>query len=86
LWAPDRPIHEGDEEGYTPLLTGVTGVPLYAPWQSPLEISWDFGDGETASGVDLWWTRHQYAGPGDYEVILTITDTDFPGNSLQWWT
>lgn len=36
------------------------------------QFSWDFGDGNTGEGDDL---DHQYDGPGDYKVCLTVTDT-----------
>lgn len=35
--------------------------------------SWDFGDGNTASGPT---TSHSYAAAGDYTVALTVTDND----------
>jgi len=41
-----------------------------------LTFHWDFGDGDTAVGEDLWWSRHQYLVSGTYEVVLTITDED----------
>ncbi|MBK6544059.1 MAG: PKD domain-containing protein [Saprospiraceae bacterium] len=34
------------------------------------EVSWDFGDGETATGIDA---KHVYAKPGKYLVTTTIT-------------
>ncbi|EXJ13943.1 PKD domain-containing protein [Imhoffiella purpurea] len=40
---------------------------------------WDFGDGETAEGLQA---THVYREPGDYEVELTVTDdTDLPNAS-----
>ncbi len=33
-------------------------------------FAWDFGDGTTATGIT---TSHQYAAPGDYAVVLTVT-------------
>ncbi|GAA1831350.1 PKD domain-containing protein [Agromyces salentinus] len=35
--------------------------------------AWDFGDGQTGSGVTA---SHTYAGPGDFLVKLTVTDDD----------
>jgi PKD repeat protein len=34
---------------------------------------WDFGDGQTAAGAV---TSHTYVSPGDYQVVLTVTDDD----------
>jgi len=36
------------------------------------KYTWDFGDGNTAEGAV---TAHAYAAPGEYTVILTVTDT-----------
>ena len=38
-----------------------------------LEIEWDFGDGETASGGAA--QTHTYADPGTYRATVTVTDT-----------
>ncbi|PLX07981.1 MAG: hypothetical protein C0594_06265, partial [Marinilabiliales bacterium] len=37
-------------------------------------FTWDFGDGDTQSGVGLTSVTHSYADPGGYDVDLTITD------------
>lgn len=34
-------------------------------------LTWSFGDGTTAQG---WWNAHRYDEPGEYTVVLTITD------------
>jgi PKD repeat protein len=40
---------------------------------------WDFGDGTSASGMNV---RHQFAQSGRYPVTLTVTDnTDLPNNT-----
>ncbi|MCK4661192.1 MAG: PKD domain-containing protein [Phycisphaerae bacterium] len=44
------------------------------------EYLWDFGDGETASGVSAW---HTYDAPGWYLVSCTVTDDD--GVSITDW-
>ncbi len=59
--------------------TGLTGQPLsfstttpVSVW-APLEsITWDFGDGASASGVS---TTHTYTHPGVYHLTLTATST-----------
>ncbi|UCG70906.1 MAG: DUF11 domain-containing protein [Thermoplasmata archaeon] len=41
-------------------------------WDLPsLIYEWDFGDGETASGIEV---THTYYTPGQYEIILTVSD------------
>ena len=35
------------------------------------KYAWDFGDGETAEGVEV---SHTYAAGGEYTVVLTVTD------------
>ncbi|QLG49294.1 PKD domain-containing protein [Natrinema halophilum] len=37
------------------------------------ELSWDLGDGTTASG---WWNAHRYDSSGTYTVALTATDNE----------
>jgi len=56
-------------------LVELTATAVDAPGD-PLTYHWDFGDGQTAAGEDLWWTLHEYAGPGRYEVTLTVTDDE----------
>jgi hypothetical protein len=36
-----------------------------------VSYAWDFGDGNTATGVNV---SHTYASPGDYVVMLTVED------------
>lgn len=45
------------------------------------EYEWDFGDGETETGVELSTPEHAFDEPGEYEVTVTVTDTS--GNSAQ---
>ncbi|MFY9810910.1 MAG: PKD domain-containing protein [Aquabacterium sp.] len=53
-------------------------LPAYAPDQlTNPEYTWDFGDGHTAAGTQA---THTYAEPGEYKVVLKVTD-DF---SRQW--
>ena len=59
---------------------GLTGVPIafsgaasVDPDAGPsaLTYAWDFGDGATASGVDV---GHTFGAPGVYDVLLTVSD------------
>jgi PKD repeat protein len=57
--------------------TGVVGEPVTfdgsgsSPAESIISYEWDFGDGETGSGVVI---SHTYAATGTYTVILTVAD------------
>ena len=48
------------------------------PEGTAITATWDFGDGQTASGLD---TSHRYAKIGRYTVCLKVTDTDGVSNS-----
>ncbi len=41
-----------------------------------LTYLWDFGDGETDEGEDLWDVRHTYSESGDFTVTLLVRDED----------
>jgi heat shock protein HslJ len=43
--------------------------------------SWDLGDGAKATGATV---THAYANPGDYQVILTVTDANNLQDSTTW--
>ena len=65
--------------------SGVVGQPLAFSIPSPLSVwrplnavTWNFGDGTTASGLSV---AHVYAAPATYHVTVTATDaqhTDLP--------
>lgn len=41
-----------------------------------LTYRWDFGDGATESGVDLWRVQHRYTRPGRYTTVVRFDDGD----------
>ena len=43
------------------------------PGDDTLTYSWDFGDGNTASGQDV---THIYSDNGNYTITLTVSDDD----------
>lgn len=50
-------------------------------------VVWDFGDGTilsegTFSGSIIWPATHSYPQPGDYEVTLTVAQTDYQTDSM----
>lgn|GEM_PF-4287163 len=45
-------------------------------WRPVNSITWNFGDGSTASGLSV---GHAYAQPGTYTVTATATDTQYTG-------
>jgi PKD repeat protein len=47
------------------------GSPSYDPDGDPMTLSWDFGDGQTASETN---PAHRYNKPGFYAVKLTLND------------
>ena len=44
-----------------------------------LEISWDFRDGDTASGSLVY---HTFEDPGHYDVMVTVSDKDGEGETV----
>jgi PKD repeat protein len=61
-----------DDAPRTLELTGrVTDTP-----KDVLTWRWDFGDGTTETGQDLWRVRHTWQQDGTYPVTLTVTDAD----------
>ena len=50
-----------------------------APGSTITSYAWDFGDSSTGSGVT---PQHAYAGPGTYQVTLTVTNARGDTNSV----
>ncbi|HDQ05442.1 MAG TPA: PKD domain-containing protein, partial [Candidatus Bathyarchaeota archaeon] len=51
----------------------------YDPDGTIVSYTWDFGDGETATGASV---SHSYASSGEYTVTLTVTDNDGATDSV----
>ena len=58
-------VNEGEEVNYSAI--------AFDPGDDTLTYSWDFGDGNTASGKDI---THTFADNGSYTITLTVTDDD----------
>jgi PKD repeat protein len=50
---------------------------------SIVSYAWDFGDGEKATGTNLFNPLHYYASAGTYTVTLTVTDDDGAWNTVE---
>lgn len=61
---PDQTANEGDTVNFDASAS-------YDPNQDSLSYLWDFGDGNTATGLN---PTHTYADNGTYTVTLTVTD------------
>jgi PKD repeat protein len=59
------------EEGTAPLPVQVSAEETIDPDLDDLGITWDFGDGSTASGRTA---EHNYINPGLYTITLTVDD------------
>jgi len=58
---------------YTDEMITFNATESYDPDGTIVSYSWDFGDGNTATGVTV---SHGYADNGSYVVTLTVTDND----------
>jgi PKD domain len=95
VWNTGPPLEDMESMAYDngPTVTGLSlaerGVvgqtlpfsiqPPLSVWRSLNAVTWNFGDGSTASGLSV---SHAYAAPGTYIVTVTATDTQhtgFPG-------
>ncbi|MBI4916793.1 MAG: PKD domain-containing protein [Acidobacteria bacterium] len=51
----------------------ITYTASVAAGSPPITYGWDFGDGQTGTGQVV---THTFAGPGTYNVVLTVTNCD----------
>lgn len=59
--------------GAVPLLVDFSSAGTFDPEDDPLTLSWSFGDGD---GSLLANPQHTFVNPGQFEVILTVSDTE----------
>jgi PKD repeat protein len=64
---------ESAENVYVDETISFNAAESYDPDGAIVSYSWDFGDGNTATGISVF---HSYADDGLYRVTLTVTDND----------
>ncbi|HRH70815.1 MAG TPA: PKD domain-containing protein [Flavobacteriales bacterium] len=69
-----QPVFDPDTNGCAPLC-----IPFATDAVPDLTYTWDFGDGNTTTGVT---PLHCYPDPGSYSVTVTVTDTNGCTNAL----
>ena len=70
--APNALFSAGPSSGPAPLAVSFDATES-GPEGTIVEYDWDFGDGQTGTGVV---TNHWYTRPGTYTVTLIVTDVD----------
>jgi DNA/RNA endonuclease G (NUC1) len=70
---PPFALLNGPYTGNEGMAVSMSGAASYDPNGSIVSYAWDFGDGQTGSGVTA---SHSYAQEGLYTVTLTVTDND----------
>jgi chitodextrinase len=74
--ANDPPVAQADpyyQEVGVGEYAWFSGSNSYDPDGTIVSYEWDFGDGTTGSGMNIY---HAYTSPGIYYVVLTVTDDD----------
>ena len=69
--APEAVVDVSTTSGLAPLAIAAVGAGSSDPFGSIVSYEWDFGDGNSASGVAV---NHTYSAAGDYTLTLTVTD------------
>ena len=72
--APTAAFSANPLTGEAPLQVAFDASASSDPEEDPLTYSWDFGDGNSGSGVTI---SHTYANPGIYTATLTVGDGEF---------
>ena len=70
--APNAIASSDITSGDAPLAVSFDGSESSDPDGDPITLTWDFGDGSTASGATV---THTYLTPGTYAATLTVTDS-----------
>ncbi|WP_298313478.1 PKD domain-containing protein [uncultured Aquimarina sp.] len=70
---PTANISTNVTDGIAPLSVDFDASGSSDPDGDTLTYNWDFGNGESAIGVT---TSHTFSSPGNYEVILTVDDSN----------
>ena len=72
-FVPDRPVRDS-EHGYSPVALNADGNAITTKYQTPLTMTWDFGDGSSVVTGDQVTASHQYADDGEYTVTVIASD------------
>ncbi|MEZ5485072.1 MAG: PKD domain-containing protein [Lysobacteraceae bacterium] len=72
-FVPDRPVRDS-EHGYSPVALNAAGQAITSKYQTPLTMTWDFGDGSSVVTGDQVTASHQYADDGEYTVTVIASD------------
>ncbi|MCC7078655.1 MAG: PKD domain-containing protein [Acidimicrobiia bacterium] len=70
---PNAAFTMSPPSGAAPLQVDLDASASIDPDGTITSYEWDFGDGETSTGVSA---THIFTAPGDYTVILTVQDDD----------
>jgi glucose/arabinose dehydrogenase len=69
---PSAVLQAAPQSGAVPLIVHFSAEQSSDPDGNPLTYRWQFGDGQTATGVAV---DHTYAANGTYNATLTVTDS-----------
>jgi chitinase len=70
---PPKAVISGSTSGLVGEALNFSGASSIDPDGDIVKYEWDFGDGDTGSGVNV---THSYGTAGSYNVTLTVTDDD----------